>query len=130
MNNLPLPIHSLDYTVIFARQWQAMREFYEHTLSFPVHRELGPWWVEFLVGSDRLALVEQGLVFHGPAQPAAALSKQLGFRVAPSEVDKCAAILKERGVKLTSEPTDQPWGRRTLFFRDPDFNVLEIYADI
>jgi catechol 2,3-dioxygenase-like lactoylglutathione lyase family enzyme len=27
-------------------------------------------------------------------------------------------------------PTDQPWGHRTLFFRDPDGNVLEIYADI
>jgi hypothetical protein len=27
-------------------------------------------------------------------------------------------------------PTDQPFGHRTLFFRDPDGNVLEIYAEI
>jgi len=27
-------------------------------------------------------------------------------------------------------PQDQPWGHRTLFFRDPDGNVLEIYAEI
>jgi catechol 2,3-dioxygenase-like lactoylglutathione lyase family enzyme len=26
--------------------------------------------------------------------------------------------------------TDQPWGHRTLFFRDPDGNLLEIYADL
>ncbi len=26
--------------------------------------------------------------------------------------------------------TDQPFGHRTLFFRDPDGNVLEIYAEI
>jgi len=25
---------------------------------------------------------------------------------------------------------DQPFGHRTLFFRDPDGNVLEIYAEI
>jgi catechol 2,3-dioxygenase-like lactoylglutathione lyase family enzyme len=27
-------------------------------------------------------------------------------------------------------PTDQPWGHRTLFVRDPDGNVVEIYAEI
>jgi catechol 2,3-dioxygenase-like lactoylglutathione lyase family enzyme len=26
--------------------------------------------------------------------------------------------------------TDQPFGHRTVFFRDPDGNVLEIYAEI
>jgi lactoylglutathione lyase len=31
---------------------------------------------------------------------------------------------------MDPEPTDQPWGLRTLFFRDPDGNVLEIYAEI
>lgn len=28
------------------------------------------------------------------------------------------------------EPKDQPWGHRTVFFRDPDGNILEIYADL
>jgi catechol 2,3-dioxygenase-like lactoylglutathione lyase family enzyme len=26
--------------------------------------------------------------------------------------------------------TDQPFGHRTVFFRDPDGNILEIYAEI
>ncbi len=26
--------------------------------------------------------------------------------------------------------TDQPWGHRTLFFRDPDGSILEVYAEI
>jgi catechol 2,3-dioxygenase-like lactoylglutathione lyase family enzyme len=38
--------------------------------------------------------------------------------------------LEERGVAIVSPPTDQPFGHRTLFFRDPDGNVLEIYAEI
>ena len=125
-----LPIRSLDYTVIFARQMAAMREFYGSTLGFPLHKVLGPQWVEFRVGSNLLALTERGLVFDDPAPPIGVLSLQLAFRVAPGEVARCASVLIERGVSILSGPTDQPFGHRTLFFRDPDGNVLEIYAEI
>lgn len=125
-----LPIHSIDYTVIFARQMAAMREFYGTTLGFPLQRELGPRWVEYRVGSNVLALAERGGRFNDPAPPVGVLSVQLAFRVAPGEVAQCAAVLKERGVQIAEGPTDQPFGHRTLFFRDPDGNVLEIYAEI
>lgn len=128
--NLQLPIRSIDYTVIYARQVPAMRDFYGNTLGFPLHRELGPQWVEYRIGSNILALTERGLMFDDPAPPAGVLSLQLAFRVAPKEVDSCAEVLAERGVTILSPPTDQPWGHRTVFFRDPDGNVLEIYADI
>lgn len=125
-----LPIRSLDYTVIFARQMAKMRDFYEHTMGFALHRELSPRWVEFRIGANILALTEPGGRFEDPAPPAGTLSLQLAFRVAPLEVDTCAATLAERGVEIISPPTDQPFGHRTLFFRDPDGNVLEIYAEI
>jgi len=63
-------------------------------------------------------------------RPLGVLSLQLAFRVAPNEVASCAEVLKERGVALLSGPTDRPFGHRTLFFPDPDGNVLEIYAEI
>jgi lactoylglutathione lyase len=125
-----LPIRSIDYTVIFARQMTAMREFYDTTLGFSLHKELGPKWVEFRVGSNVLALTERGPVFNDPAPSVGVLSVQLAFRVAPGEVASCAAVLKERDVNIISGPTDQLFGHRTLFFRDPDGNVLEIYAEI
>jgi len=125
-----LPIRSLDYTVIFARDMPAMREFYGTTLGFPLHKELGSKWVEYRIGSNLLALTERGALFDDPAPPPGALSLQLAFRVAPGEVASCASTLGERGVKIISGPTDHPWGHRTLFFRDPDGNVLEIYAEI
>ena len=34
-----LPIRSLDYTVIFARDLAAMRDFYASTMGFPLHRD-------------------------------------------------------------------------------------------
>jgi len=125
-----LPIRGIDYTVIFARQMAAMREFYGTTLGFPLHRELSPRWLEFRVGSNLLALTEHGGRFDDPSLPIGALSLQLAFRVAPSEVASCAAVLAERGVNILSGPTDHDFGHRTLFFRDPDGNVLEIYAEI
>lgn len=125
-----LPIRSLDYTVIFARQMATMREFYEKTMGFPLHRELSPRWVEFRVGANILALAERGGRFSDPAPPIGDLSLQLAFRMAPQEVDLCARTLAERGVEIASPPMDQPFGHRTLFFRDPDGNVLEIYAEI
>jgi catechol 2,3-dioxygenase-like lactoylglutathione lyase family enzyme len=125
-----LPIRSIDYTVIYARRMAAMREFYGTTMGFAVHRELSALWVEYRVGSNILALAERGGRFNDPAPPLGVLSLQLAFRVAPHEVMSCAAVLTERGVKVESGPTDQPFGHRTLFFRDPDGNVLEIYAEI
>ena len=125
-----LPIRCLDYTVIFARNMAAMREFYGTTLGFPLHRELSPQWVEFRIGSNLLALTEHGIGFDYPAPPPGALSLQMAFRVAPGEVATCASTLAERGVTIISGPTDRPFGHRTLFFRDPDGNVLEIYAEI
>src|SRR5581483_12319766 len=64
-----LPIHSIDHTVIFARQMAAMREFYGTTLGFPLQREPGPRWVEYRVGSNVLALAERGGRFNDPAPP-------------------------------------------------------------
>lgn len=125
-----LPIRSLDYTVIFAHQMAAMKEFYGAVLGFPLHKELGSKWIEYRVGSNILALTERGALFDDPSPPVGVLSLQLAFRVAPSEVATCANTLKERRVNVISGPTDQPWGHRTLFFRDPDGNVLEIYAEI
>ena len=125
-----LPIRSLDYTVIFARQMAAMREFYGTALGFPLHRELSPRWIEYRIGSSILALTERGAMFDDPSPPVGALSLQLAFRVAPGEVGTCANTLKERGVSIISGPTDRAIGHRTLFFRDPDGNVLEIYAEI
>jgi catechol 2,3-dioxygenase-like lactoylglutathione lyase family enzyme len=125
-----IPIRSLDYTVVFVRQMRAMREFYGTTLGFDLLRELGDQWIEYRVGSNILALSERGLNFDDPKPPIGVLSLQLAFRVTPSEVHSCATVLAERGVKIISGPTDQPFGHRTLFFRDPDGNVLEIYAEI
>lgn len=123
-------VRNLDYTIVFARDLPAMRRFYGETLGFTHNRELGDRWTEYRIGSNILALTARGLLFDDPAPPRGALSVQLAFRVAPAEVLTCAEALRAAGIPLVWEPKDHPWGHRTVFFRDPDGNVLEIYAEI
>lgn len=137
LNRPPSPYHplrairGLDYTVVFVRDMAAMRRFYTEVMHFEVYFELGGGkWVELRVGSNILALSEQGLVIPDRMPPAGTACLQLAFRVRREEVDACEAALRAEGVEIVAPSTDQPWGHRTLFFRDPDGNLLEIYADI
>ena len=123
-------IRAIDYTVIFVRDMAAMRRFYEDILGFPLLRELSPGWIEYRVGNNTLALARPSLTAADAPTPNSSASLQLAFKVSVSEVDQCADELVRHGVDLLSPPTDRPFGHRTLFFRDPDGNLLEIFAEI
>jgi catechol 2,3-dioxygenase-like lactoylglutathione lyase family enzyme len=123
-------IRAIDYTVIFARDMAAMRRFYEDVLGFALLRELSPNWIEYGVGSNTLALAKPSRTAADAPTPAGSASLQLAFKVSAAEVDACADELVRQGVALLSPPTNQSFGHRTLFFRDPDGNLLEIYAEI
>ena len=123
-------IRAIDYTVIFARDMGAMRRFYEDILGFTLRGELSPDWIEYRVGDNTLALARPRLTAADVPTPNGSASLQLAFKVSALEVDQCVDELVRRGVNLLSPPTDQIFGHRTLFFRDPDGNLLEMFADI
>ncbi|NOJ38220.1 VOC family protein [Bradyrhizobium australiense] len=127
------PFHSIravDYTVIFVRDMTAMRRFYEGVLRFPLTRELSAGWIEYQIGCNTLALARPSRTAKDASVPTGSASLQLAFKVADDDVDRCADELVRYGVDLLEPPTDQPFGHRTLFFRDPDGNLLEVYAEI
>jgi len=123
-------IRAIDYTVIFVRDMAAMRRFYQDILGFPLRRELSPGWIEYRVGDHTLALARPRLTAADAPTPSGSAALQLAFKVSALEVDQCADELVRQGVEVLDPPTDQAFGHRTLFFRDPDGNLLEVFADI
>jgi catechol 2,3-dioxygenase-like lactoylglutathione lyase family enzyme len=123
-------IRAIDYTVIFARDMAAMRRFYEDILGFPLRRELSAGWIEYRVGENTLALATPSRTAADVPTPTGSASLQLAFKVSAADVDRCADELVRQGVTLLSPPTDQVFGHRTVFFRDPDGNLLEVFADV
>ena len=123
-------IRAVDYTIIFVRDFQAMRVFYQDVLGLPLSRELSGGWIEYRIGSNTLALARPSRTAADPPVPLGTASLQLAFKVSAPDVDQCARELQEKGIALLEPPTDQPFGHRTLFFRDPDGNLLEVFAEI
>ena len=105
-----------------------MRVFYHEILGFPIHRDWGDW-LEMRVGEVMLTLRPRGRPYDGPKMPNSA-GVQLAFRVAPDEVETCHNKLVQKQVEIIEAPRDWDYGHRTLFFKDPDGNILEIYAEI
>jgi lactoylglutathione lyase len=127
-------IRNVDYTVIICREIEPMKEFYQTVLGFPVVQDFGTW-VVFQVGGVLLALNTRGTGYDGVREHHGTMSTdgaclQLAFRVAPSEVEGCYQELQQKGVPILQEPQIQATGHKTLFFTDPENNILEVYAEL
>ena len=46
------------------------------------------------------------------------------------DVDRQYDRLRAMRVPIVKPPTTQPWGRRSVWFRDPDGNIVNFYADV
>jgi glyoxylase I family protein len=126
-------IRNLDYVVLLCDDLARARQFYLDVMKFRLERET-PRWVSFHVGSGLLCLrpaQSRRCLPDGPGAPEGSASVQLAFRVAPPEIDEIQAELAAAGINLMGPRRDIPaWGHRALFFRDPEGNVIEIYAEV
>ena len=125
-------IRHMDYVILLCKDLSVMKDFYTKIMGFPIYLDTD-YWVEMRVGSVLLALSQRGRPFDGPHIPNESAAVQLAFRVTPTEVNGCYDELMEKNVEIIEPPTDKDmeyWKHRTLFFKDPEGNILEIYADI
>jgi uncharacterized glyoxalase superfamily protein PhnB len=87
--------------------------------------------VEFAFAGSGLAICSKrsvDLFNAGAASPAANRSVILEFQV--DDVDKERIRISRLVGELVLEPTDQPWGNRSMLFRDPDGNLINFFAHI
>jgi len=64
----------------------------------------------------------------GAARPADNHTAIIEFRV--DDVDGEYRKLKTVASEVVQEPTNMPWGNRSLLFRDPDGNLINFFTPV
>ncbi len=67
-------------------------------------------------------------LFNNSARPADNHTVIIEFRV--DDVDKEYERLKTLVTEWVLEPTTMPWGNRSILFRDPDGNLVNLFAPV
>ena len=102
--------------------------FYEPVLQVKAERS-GPDYAEFRTGNGVLAIFSaaaQEEYIPGAAVAARNRSLVLEFRVA--DVDGEYRRLQRLVKTWVKPPTTQPWGTRSVYFRDPDGNLVDFFT--
>jgi catechol 2,3-dioxygenase-like lactoylglutathione lyase family enzyme len=131
--NNPLPpgpasAPKLMRTCLITNDVDKLVHFYEPILALEAQKS-GADYAEFHTAAGVLAIFSaaaQERYIPGSAQPASNKGMILEFQVA--DVDKEYARLQSLVKAWVKPPTTQPWGTRSLYFRDPDGNLVDFYA--
>ena len=123
------PVKQLGYAIVLCDDIDRMKEFYRDLFPFPVDSETDES-LAFRVGSVLLGLRQRTRDYDGHGAGPGSPGLQLAFLVSPAEVDECYEVLQAKGVPILDPPADQPRGHRTVYFADPEGNILEVFAEI
>ena len=122
-------VEQIGYVIVLCDDLDRMKAFYRDLFAFPVESESATG-LTFRAGSVFLGLRKRTRVYDGRGAGTGSPGVQIAFLVSPAEVDLCHDQLVAKGVTILDSPNDQPWGHRTVYFADPEGNILEIYAEI
>ena len=123
-------VKQLSYAIVLCDDMDRMKMFYRELFAFPVEVETETS-LSFRAGAAvSLALRKRERHYDGRGSGSPSPGVQLAFRVEPDEVSQCYEQLVQKGVTILDPPADQPRGHRTVYFADPEGNILEVYAEI
>jgi catechol 2,3-dioxygenase-like lactoylglutathione lyase family enzyme len=100
----------------------ASREFYEDVIGLELGMDLG-WIVTFGSTSNETAqLSVMSTDATAPVTPDVSIEVE--------DVDEVHAKAVERGFEIVHPPTDEPWGVRRFFVRDPNGAVINVMTHL
>jgi len=126
-NSRPQPNPILMNTCLITTNVSRLVNFYENVLGMKAQWS-GEQYAEFRTGVGVLAIFSadaQENYIPGSADAASNRSAILEFKVA--DVDHEYVRLQPLVTIWVKKPTTQPWGTRSLYFRDPDGNLVDFY---
>ena len=122
-------VKQLTYVIVLCDDMERMKAFYRDLFAFEIDSESATS-LAFRAGSVLLALRQRTRGYDGVGVRPELPGVQIAFLVQPDEVELCYQQLLAQGVEILDPPTDQPRGHQTVYFSDPEGNMLEIYAEI
>ncbi|MEN1985635.1 VOC family protein [Paenibacillus hubeiensis] len=105
-------------------------EFYEKILGVSAERP-APVFAEFVMPSCTLAIGHsQTVQLFGAGSAVAADNHTVIIEFRVHDVDAEYERLKPLVSEWVKEPTTMPWGNRAMLFRDPDGNLVNLFAPV
>jgi uncharacterized glyoxalase superfamily protein PhnB len=106
-----------------------LREFYHAVLQIDAQGD--DTFVSFSTPGAVLSIFSvQGMERMVPDSMSGAGTGSYTLEFEVFNVDDEYARLRGLGVVVVKPPTTQPWGRRSVWFRDPDGNIVNFYTNI
>lgn len=121
---------SLIYTCLITKDVKKLTDFYQRVLQIKPHAT-GDTYVEFPTSAGTLAIFDadaQEKYIPGAAQAGQNKSVILEFNVA--NVDQEYARLQGIIQTWVKPPTTQSYGTRSIYFRDPDGNLIDFFTRV
>jgi catechol 2,3-dioxygenase-like lactoylglutathione lyase family enzyme len=106
---------------------ERLRWFYEKVIGLSAVGD--ERYLEFRAPGLTLAIAsEDRMNVIVPGATAAALNRSVIFDFEVEDVDQERERLRDLTAELVLEPTTQPWGNRSMMFRDPDGNCVNFFT--
>ena len=120
----------LSFARIVTTDVHGLAQFYRQVTGV-VPRFLSDAYVEFTANGATLAISsQQTMEMYGAGAAQAGSNRSVIFDFQVEDVDRERARLDQLVNEFVLEPTNQPWGNRSMLFRDPDGNLINFFAPI
>jgi len=114
---------------IITRDMRRLCDFYRDVLQ--IEAEGNDTFVAFSTGGAVLSIfTEQGMERMAPGSMRGAGHGGYTIEFEVEDIDSEYELLVEMKIPIVKPPTTQPWGRRSVWFCDPDGNIVNFYTNV
>jgi len=109
---------------------EGLRNFYSVVLQM-APAVARPDYVEFAAGGAALSLYDQReFARYAPPVESSGACSRVMIEFVVDDVDREYARLRRFPIDWVKPPSTQPWGNRSLYLRDPDGNLVNLYSRV